>query len=186
MAKNITNLHIVDLSAPASALAVARAIGVSRQAVQEMLADGRVGEPKTNGELLKAIYERLRTTAAKRGVVQQEADDQLNPQQEKAMLDRSRREGQDIKNAVEKGKFAPIELLADTLAQASVAVVDRFDQLDATVRKSCPDMTPLQVDTVKKVIANARNAWVVGTSKLISESLDDMGEQDDESDDETD
>ena len=184
MAKNITQTHIVDLLEPASPLLVARAIGVSRQAVQDMLKDGRLGVVETNWDLLKAVYNRLRATAAKRGVDSQDDENALNPQQEKALLDRSRREAQEIKNAVARGEFAPIELLTNTLASASVAVADQFDQLPNMVRKSCPDMKPGEVETVQRVINNARNAWVRGTAALVSESLDDdMGQDEGEGED---
>lgn len=168
---------MVDLSAPASPLLVARAIGVSRQAVQDMLKDGRLGVVETNWDLLKAVYNRLRATAAKRGVDSQDDENALNPQQEKALLDRSRREAQEIKNAVARGEFAPIELLTNTLASASVAVADQFDQLPNMVRKSCPGMRPVEVETVQKVINNARNAWVRGTAALVSDALDDEADE---------
>lgn len=176
----------MDLQAAPSPLAVARAVGVSRQAIQEMLRDGRLGEPKTNGELLKAYCDRLRATAQKRGASPAQDEDALNPQQEKALLDRSRREGQEIKNAVARGEYAPIELLTSTLAQASVAVVDRFDQLENMVRKSCPDMPATHLEVVKRVIANARNAWVQGTVRLVSDVLDETAEQEEVADVEVD
>ncbi|MFD1709836.1 terminase small subunit [Ottowia sp. GY511] len=185
MALKITETHVFELNAPPSALDVAILVGVTRQAIANMLSDNRLGSPKTNGELLLAYCARLRETASNRGqVIRSDGDGDLNPQQEKAQLDRSRREAQEIKNAVARGEFAPIELLTNTLASASVAVADQFDQLPNMVRKSCPDMRPGEVETVQRVINNARNAWVRGTAALVSESLDeDMGQDEGEGDD---
>lgn len=178
MASKITETHVFELNAPPSALDVAILVGVTRQAIQNMLSDNRLGSPKTNGELLLAYCARLRETASNRGqVIRSDGDGDLNPQQEKAQLDRARREAQEIKNAVARGEFAPIELLTNTLASASVAVADQFDQLPNMVRKSCQDMRPVEVETVQKVINNARNAWVRGTAALVSDALDDEADQ---------
>lgn len=90
--------------------------------------------------------------------------------QERARLARSQREAQDIKNAVARGEFAPIGLLADVLGMASSAVVDRFEQLESAMRKACPDLPDEAKATVQQVIANARNEWIRATESSWSSS----------------
>ena len=94
--------------------------------------------------------------------------------QERAALAREQREGQAIKNAVARREFAPVGLLADVLGQASSAVVDRFDQLEGTLRKACPDLPDEAKTAVLQVIASARNEWIRSTERLVADSMDAM------------
>lgn len=103
--------------------------------------------------------------------------------QERAALAREQREGQAIKNAVARKEYAPIGLLADVLGMASSAVVDRFDQLEGTLKKACPDLPDEAKTTVQQVIAEARNEWVRSTAKLVDDSLDAMLIEDENQDD---
>ncbi|HZX83179.1 MAG TPA: hypothetical protein VFF19_06410, partial [Reyranella sp.] len=91
---------------------------------------------------------------------------------------REQREGQAIKNAVARREFAPVGLLADVLGQAASAVVDRFDQLEGTLRKAVPDLPDEAKTAVLMVIANARNEWIRATERLVVEHIDAMAEAD--------
>ena len=171
----ITNPNVIDLEAKRSPRVIARVIGIAETNVSSAIGDGRISG-ETNGEVIRSYCERLRKQASGRGFV--DGEDALDPTQESAKLKRSQTEGQEIKNAVARGEYAPIGLLTDTLAAAAAAVVTRFDQLESTLRKSCGDVSPEVIDVVRTVIANARNAWVDQTQSLINEQVDAEGDED--------
>jgi phage terminase Nu1 subunit (DNA packaging protein) len=100
--------------------------------------------------------------------------------QERAALAREQRIGQAMKNAVARGEFAPVGLLADVLAAASAGVVDRFEQLDGALRKACPDLPEAAREVVQKVIASARNEWIKSTETLAADTLDALAADDEE------
>lgn len=149
----------------------ARAVGVSEARVSQLVADGvlRRGEPARLW--LQAYCERLREQAAGRG---QELT------MERAALARSQRIGQDLKNAVTQREYAPIGLLADVLAAASSAMVDRLDALSGTLARKCPQLDDESRTEVLKVIADARNEWVRQTASLAVEIVDELSEDADE------
>ena len=170
---------MVDMDAPAVQTIVAAVVGVSKQAISAMVQEGKLPEGATNGSLILAYCERMREQAAGR---MGDTAGGLDPAQEGAALKRAQREGQEIKNAVARGEYAPISLLSEVLATASTSVVERFDQLPGAMRKACPDLPEAARDQVLAMLANARNEWVRETAKLVTERLapadDDYAEAD--------
>lgn len=159
----------VDLSKPMTQAAFGQLVGVSQQAVSEFLKGAALGPGVPAGDMLLAYCERLREMAAGRGSAEAGGLDLV---QERAALARSQRIGQDRKNARDAGENAPIGLLTDTLARVAAAVVGRFDQLEGALKKACPDLPEEAKTTIAQVIASARNSWINGTAKLISDKLD--------------
>ncbi len=148
----------------------AQIVGVSEARVSQMVSEGVIARGDTAAAWLVAYCERLRDQAAGRlGETYG-----LDLVQERAALAREQREGQAIKNAVARREFAPVGLLADVLGQASSAVVDRFDQLEGTLRKACPDLPDEAKTAVLQVIASARNEWIRSTERLVADSVDAM------------
>lgn len=160
---------MVDTDAPLVQSVVAAAVGVSKQAISALVTDGALPPCATNGELLLAYCDRLRQQAAGRlgGEV-----GGLDLVQERAALAREQRIAQELKNSVSRGEFAPIGLLADVLGQAASSVVDRFDQLEGALRKSCPDINDDVMLVVLGVVAAARNEWLRSTARLVDASID--------------
>jgi len=129
--------------------------------------------------VVEQVAERLREQAAGR----MSADGGgLDLVQERAALARSQREAQEMKNAVARGEYAPIGLLSDVLGAASAGVVDRFDQLDGTLRKVCPDLPEAARVAVHQVIASARNEWIRATASLVEAHLEQFDDEADEAD----
>lgn len=158
----------------------AQMVGLSESAVSQMVSGGVIDKGATVHTWLRAYCRRLREQAAGR----MSDGEGLDLVQERAGLARSQREAQDMKNAVARGDYAPIGLLADVLGAASSAVVDRFDQLDSTLRKACPDLPEPARLAVHQVIASARNEWIRSTASLVEAQLlaaddtdDDDGDQ---------
>ena len=157
----------------------AQMIGVSEARVSQLVADGVIVRGETVAQWLVGYCERLRDQAAGRAGSEVGGLDLV---QERAALARSQRMAQDLKNAVARGEYAPIGLLADVLGLASSAVVDRFDQLEGALRKTCPDLPEEAVTTVQTVLANARNEWIRSTEKLVAAHLDEMLADEEEED----
>ena len=65
-------------------------------------------------------------------------------------------------------------------------MVDRFEQLEGALRKTCPDLPDEAWQTVQQVIAGARNEWIRSTEKLVAQTLDDMLAEADGEEDESD
>lgn len=154
---------------PISQAEFAEIVGVSEARVSQLVADGVIPRGETAHNMMLAYCERLRDQAAGRAGAETGGLDLV---QERAALARSQRIAQDMKNAVARGEFAPIGLLADALGRASSSVVDRFDQLEGSLRKAAPDISDDVLMVVLGVAASARNEWVRSTVKLIDEVVD--------------
>ena len=159
---------MIDLQVPAVQTVVASVVGTTKQAINAMITEGKLPADESMGGLILAYCGRLREQAAGR---LGDTADGLDPAQESAALKRSQREGQEIKNALARGEYAPIGLLSEVLATASQSVVERFDQLPAALRKTCPDLPEAARDQVMSLLANARNEWVRATADLVAKNL---------------
>lgn len=170
---------VIDLDGTAVQAIVGDVVGVSQQAISALVTDGKLPEGLTLGETIQAYCHRLREQAA--GRMGDEVGG-LDLSQERAALAREMRHGHEIKNAVARGTYADIQLLADVLSAASQAVVERFDQLPGMLKKACPDLPDAAREQVMVAIAAARNEWVRTTEKLVSQKIigtdDDQGELD--------
>lgn len=160
---------VESLSVIGSQAEFAELVGVSEAKVSQMLAEGIIDRGATLAQWLGAYVSRLREQAAGR-----DANGVLA--QERAALARAQRVGQEIKNAIAQGEYAPIGLLGDVLAMASASVVDRFDGLPALLRKACPDLPGEARDAISKVIADARNEWVRSTAELTARRFDELAQ----------
>ena len=166
------------LDAPISQAEFAQIVGISEARVSTLISEGVLTNGDNAHSWLLGYCERLRDMAAGRASV-----GGLDLVQERAALARSQREAQELKNAVARGEFAPIGLLADVLGQAASAVVDRMDQVEGDLRKACPDLPEDARVVVLRTLANARNEWIRSTAKLVSDQVDGMTEDQEDADD---
>ena len=166
------------LDAPISQAEFAQIVGISEARVSTLISEGVLVKGDNAHSWLLGYCERLRDMAAGRASV-----GGLDLVQERAALARSQREAQELKNAVARGEFAPIGLLADVLGQAASAVVDRMDQVEGDLRKACPDLPEDARAAVLRTLANARNEWIRSTAKLVSDQVDGMNEDQEDADD---
>ena len=153
----------------------ASVIGVSQQNVSALMADGKLPTGGTWAELLIAYCHRLREVAA--GRMSGELGG-LDLVQERAGLAKAQREAQELKNAVARGEYAPIGILADVLGLASSAIVDRMDQFEGQVRKACPDLPQDVLLIVLRIMDYARNEWIRSTSQLVNKEVEAMAQLD--------
>lgn len=142
-------------------------VGVSQQAVSDMLGAGVLLEGQGEAQWLLAYCHRLREQAAGRletGI--------LSLSQERAALAREQRMGIEIKNAVARGQYASIALLAEVLATASQSVAERFEQIPGMLKKTCADLTDAQLGHLMTALAGARNEWVRATAELVTQGIE--------------
>lgn len=166
------------LDAPISQAEFAQIVGISEARVSTLISEGVLTKGDSAHSWLLGYCDRLRDMAAGR-----HSAGGLDLVQERAALARSQREAQDLKNAVARGEYAPIGLLADVLGQAASAVVDRMDQVEGDLRKACPDLPEDARVVVLRTLANARNEWIRSTAKLVSDQVDGMTEDQEDADD---
>lgn len=157
--------------APISQAEFAQLIGVSEARVSQLVTEKVITRGETGHEWLLSYCERLRDQAAGRA-----GSDGADLVYERALLTRSQREAQDLKNQVARKQFAPIGLLADVLGLASSAVVDHMDQIEGHMRKAYPDLPYEALVVVLRVMAGARNEWIRVTTKQIAEQIDGLAQ----------
>lgn len=167
----------LDLNKACSQEVFADLVGVSQPKVSQMLAEGVLERGATARDWLHAYCERLREQAAGRL-----SGGQQSLMQERAALTRSQREEQDRKNAIARGDYAPIGLLADVLGNASAAIVGQLNQFDADLTKVWPDMPEAALTKLRERVAAARNAWIKYTAALVDRQLQELDAADEEGD----
>ncbi len=146
-------------------------VGISQQAVSELMARKVLQQGATARVWLLAYCANLRDVAAGR-----DPDGALVL--ERTRLAREQADEKAIGNAVKRREFAPIGLLSDVLAAASAAVVDRFDALPSDLRKACPDLPAEARDAIGRTIAGARNEWIRATVDLTADAVRRLAEAD--------
>lgn len=140
-------------------------VGISQPTVSNLCADGIIDRSASGHQWLLIYCHRLREVAAGRKSAK---GDDIDLVEERALLARSQREGQEIKNATLRGEYASVSLLSQVLANASQAVVDRLDMLPLKLKKRCPNLTADERDAIMSVIAEARTEWLRGTENLVA------------------
>lgn len=168
---------VVNLDLPAVQAVVAELVGVSKQAINQMISEGKLPEGGSTGGLVLSYCERLRDQAA--GRLGSELGG-LDLVQERAALAREQRLGIEIKNALARSEFAPVSLLSEVLATVSQAVVERFDQLPGVLEKSCPDLPSAARAQVMAALSAARNEWMRATESITLAKVETGDSQDDE------
>lgn len=155
-------------------------VGISEARVSQLMSEGVLARGETGHQWLVAYCQRMRDIAA--GRASSEAGG-LDLVQERAALAREQRHGIALKNAVARGEYAPISLLAEVLATASQSVSERFEQMPGMLRKVCPELPDAARDQLMSAIADARNEWVRATRRLVVEEVT-VPDEDEEGDSE--
>lgn len=156
---------------------IAAHLDISDRRLRELLTEWHLDHKQVPLADIRIRYLRkLREEAAGRAA----ADSTVDLPTERGLLARAQREGQEIKNAVARGSYAPIEALTDVLSNASQAAVDHFDQIPAGINRVCPDLPQPVRDLIMTEIARARNEMVRKTASLIADTLEDHDIQEDD------
>jgi len=153
----------------------AELVGVTQQAVSEMVGAGHLVRDDTGRNWLLAYCKRLRDKAAGR-------DNDSVLTQERAKLARAQTEAVEFKNAIARGEYAPITVLAEVLASASQAIVDRFEALPGMLRTVAPELPDAARLALETAMVEARNEWVrataaISAARVEEEDEDEEGDQ---------
>lgn len=123
-------------------------IGVTQQAVSDMVGRGVLQPGQTFKEWTRAYCNHMRGVASGRG-----SDAELA--KERAHATRVARERNEIKLAVDLGQFAPVTGLELVLATVGSAVAARLESLMPKLHKLCPELTPQAVALGQREVKKA-------------------------------
>ena len=145
----------MDLSSPLTQEAFGGLVGISQQAVGQIVSEEILTRGASGEVWLLAYCERLREQAAGRASTESLALMRANTE-----LAISRKRSQDIKNEVADKRYAPIDLLTEVLAGASQAAATHIDALVPTLMREGLELTDSQRTRIATIVARARNELV--------------------------
>jgi phage terminase Nu1 subunit (DNA packaging protein) len=140
-------------------------VGVTQQAVSDMVARGILQPSESLRSWLLAYCDHLREQAAGRA---SSTEGGLDLVQERAALAREQRIRIELQNNLTRGEYAPIGALTDVLAMASQGIADRLEAVASSLKKTCPELSPSALDHVQDLLTKARNEWVRATISLVA------------------
>ena len=162
---------------------LAALLEVTPPVMSRLVREGHIDPDGTALDALRAYTRKQRAIASGRGTAQaMDSDDDgtVNPALETALLKRAQREGQEIKNKVALGQFAPVELLTDVLATAAQGAIDRLEMIPAEIAKNAPDISQKLMATIDEAVVSARNEIAKKAESLAVEAIDAWEESADE------
>ncbi|UGQ45090.1 terminase small subunit [Massilia endophytica] len=163
-----------DLNQPMTQAAFGALVGISQQAVGNLIAR-EVLDPSMPGlQMLHAYCSHLREQAAGRA-----ANGDLDLAQERAGLAREQRIRVALQNAERLKVLAPVTLIEEVLAKSGARVAAIFDAIPGAVRRRVPSLPAEEVKAIAHEIARARN--VVAGMSLADLRDDPAGASGDES-----
>lgn len=164
---------------------LAHIVGCSKPAISQMMAasPGIFPADGTMLDWVRAYIDRIRKVASGRSLGLQtnkmasgeSVAPDMDPMEvaagniteERAKLIRTQRERETFKLNVLREEYAPISLLSETLALASAAVAGAIDQTANRLSVECDGLSAEVVESVQRVLADARNKWSEATAELI-------------------
>ena len=161
---------------------MARACGISTKSFQHWNVEpvARIGRCAYY-EVAAVLANRLANQAqraAKNGT-NELGDAELTRQEreEKLLLTRAQREGQEIKNAQLRKELAPVQVIEWVVGKAGGQISALFDALPMQLKKRNPKLTAADIELVKRELAKAQNA-----AAQMTVDLDEYYERDAEGD----
>lgn len=151
---------VIDLTSTATQVTFGAVVGVSQQAVSELLSRGVLVKGATLGAWLLAYCEHVRAVAAGR-------DPDGDLARERARVSRATAEKLEMANAVTRKEYAPTQALSLVLAGAARRCSNIMDGIPAQLRLRMPELDAAGLDIVRAELARAR-------SEMASLSLDDI------------
>ena len=139
---------LLDLSKPCTQAEFGQAVGITRRSVTDLQADGVIKKGDTAGQWLVAYVTHLRVGAAGRAGGE-------NLSRERALQAKIARERDEIRLAVDRGLYAPVETLEQALATLGGRVVSALQPLHLKLQKRCPELTPKAVAIIQAEVAKA-------------------------------
>lgn len=139
---------LLDLSKPCTQVEFGNAIGMTRQRVSDLMADGTLKKGATAGQWLISYVEQLREGAAGRAGGE-------NLSKERALQARIARERDEIRLALDREQFAPVEVLERALATLGGRITSALQGLHLKLKKRVPGLTPEALALIENEVAKA-------------------------------
>lgn len=137
-----------DVHIPCTQAQFGEHVGISQQAVSELL-QRKIIKPGDTAQNWNIAYAaNLREHAAGRG-----ADGELAHQ--RSELARVSRERAEIKLALERKLFAPVQFIEQVLATVGRSIAGVLEPLHAILHKRCPALTPEDLKFIQQEVAKA-------------------------------
>lgn len=155
-----------DLSANVTQKRFGELIGVSQQAVGDLLSRGVIADGAAVGDWLIDYCRHLREQAAGRA-----AAGDLDLAAERAALAKAQREKIEMQNAVTRNELAPVILLEQVLAGAASKIAGILDAIPGMIRRRVPQLNADDILLIAGEVAKARNTIAGLSIKDIEEEV---------------
>jgi phage terminase Nu1 subunit (DNA packaging protein) len=157
---------VIDLSVCPTQQGFGELIGVSQQAVSDMISRGVLQPGAAGAEWIRDYCEHLREVAAGRS----SDGGGLDLVEERAALAREQKIRLQMQNAVTKKQLAPVVVIEEVLAKAGGKVAGILDAIPGMLKRRVAALTSDDLDLIAVEIAKARNiAAAVSMSDLRDE-----------------
>lgn len=154
---------MLDLLAQPSQQAFGDLVGVSQQAVADMLKRGVISPGDTMAGWLSSYCGHLREAAAGRSG---------SLVYERARLAAAQADRVELQNRVARSEYAHIDTLGDVLSKCVSVMVAELDQIDGAVAMSCPDLPEPTRLAVLRCVTDARNKVAAAGASLTIGDVD--------------
>lgn len=135
---------------------IAAHLDLSDRSIRELQTKLNLSSNYTLDEIRIAYIRNLREQAAGRA----SADGELDLVQERAGLAREQRISMELKNAITRKEYAPVELIATVLATASQTITDELNALPSTLKKISNNLPDEVITAIDEACRKARTNWV--------------------------
>ena len=140
--------NTIDLTRIMTQTEFGELVGISQPAVSDLLQRDVIKPGQACGEWLGTYISHLREQAAGRGM-----DGELAFQ--RSELARVSRERAEIKLALERREYAPVQLLEQVLATVGRSVVGVLEPLHVNLHRLCPHLTPEDLKLIQLEVSKA-------------------------------
>ena len=162
-----------DLSQSMTQAAFGALVGISQQAVGNLVGRGVLDGSMSGQQMLHVYCSHLRETAAGR-----QAGGDLDLVTERALLAREQRVRLEMANAVTRNELAPVVLIEEVLSKAGARIGGIFDAIPGAVRRRVPALTSEEIGNIEKEIARARNIVAAISLADLRDEVDDDADVD--------
>ena len=143
---------VPDLTSPVTQVQFGDLVGISQQAVSDLVRRRILVDGASADEWLLAYCDHLRGIAAGRG-----GEASLELSAERARLAKEQADKIAMQNAVTRGELAPAYLLEQVLARVGAKAGRLLETIPGMMRRRHPQMTMEDIAAVAEVVAKARN-----------------------------
>lgn len=155
-----------DLCSPVTQAQFGDLVGISQQAVSDLVRRKVLPDGAPANEWLLAYCDHLREVAAGRG-----GSNALELAAERARLAKEQADKLAMANAVTRGELAPVNLLEQVIVRAGARMGRLLETIPGLLRRRQPNLTADDIADVARVVAKVRN--IAATMRLADLDADD-------------